>query len=193
MNEKKVDSEMISLAGEFYVVAQLFQRGFVATPTLGKTKHVDILVYHPETGRRVIIEVKTTQEETAKKKSKLFGENYEWIMHEKHENIVDPNLFYCFVLLRRVNELPRFFIVPSKEVAEYVKEEHKRYLRHREDKAREAMKKKGTNKISYKGKELTLEEYIKRVDEECKGMRKFRISTKEKSKYEDNWNALLKT
>jgi len=75
-------------------------------------------------------------------KSKLFGDNYEWIMDKKHEDIVIPHLFYCFVLLRENKQLPRFFIVPSREVAEYVKWEHKHWLECRKRKIKVKMKEK---------------------------------------------------
>lgn len=65
-----------SLAGEFFTVATLFAHGYVATPTLGKTKHMDIFVYDPQENRRLLIEVKTTDEETGRYNTKPFGVNY---------------------------------------------------------------------------------------------------------------------
>lgn len=117
-----------SLAGEFFTTSMLFYNGFIAAPTLGKTKHVDILVHDPKKNRELRIEVKTSDEDTAKFKTTIYGDNYEWMMDKKHEGIVDKTLFYCFVLLRGAGQLPRFFIVPSPEVAKYLKWEHKRYL-----------------------------------------------------------------
>lgn len=113
-----------SLAGEFFTAAEIYYNGLIAAPTLGNTKHMDILVYISET-RRISIEVKTTDRKA--KKSEIFGENYEWMMNKKNAEIVDDSLFYCFVLLRGADELPRFFIVPSKHVAEYLELEHKKY------------------------------------------------------------------
>lgn len=43
----KLDKNSISLAGECYVLAQLYLRGFVANLTLGKQKGFDILVLYP--------------------------------------------------------------------------------------------------------------------------------------------------
>ncbi|MCW3983206.1 MAG: hypothetical protein NWE96_04345 [Candidatus Bathyarchaeota archaeon] len=116
-----------SLAGEFFTVAQLFVHGYLATPTLGKTKHMDIFAVNPNNSKRIIVEVKTTDEKTGLYNTKPFGSNYEWIMDKKNEDIVDDNLFYCFVLLRE-NQLPRFFIVPSRNVAEYLKWEHEQWM-----------------------------------------------------------------
>ena len=39
-----MDNSQTGLAGEFYTLAQLTQRGYIATLTLGNTKGVDILV-----------------------------------------------------------------------------------------------------------------------------------------------------
>ena len=39
-----LDKTQIGLTGEYYVLAQLSARGFIATLTLGNTKGVDILV-----------------------------------------------------------------------------------------------------------------------------------------------------
>ena len=40
----ELEKTQIGLAGEYYVLAQLSARGFIATLTLGNTKGVDILV-----------------------------------------------------------------------------------------------------------------------------------------------------
>lgn len=180
----KIGKNEKSLAGEFFTVAELFYHGFIATPTLGKTKHVDIFVYDPKTEKRKLVEVKTTSERIAKVKLKLFGENYEWIMDKKHEEIVDENLFYCFVLLRGLEKLPRFYIVPSKDVASYLKWEHQRWLDKKkkevEGKKQVEYKKKGKVKV------LPVDEYLRLIDTP---IRTFRIDVNDK-KYENNWDLL---
>ena len=87
-----------SLAGEFFTVAELFLHGYVATPTLGKTKHVDIFVCDPIENRRLQVEVKTTDEKTGKYTTKPFGINYEWIMDQKNEDIIEAasSTVLCF-------------------------------------------------------------------------------------------------
>lgn len=57
----KIDHTQIGLAGEYYVLAQLTQRGLIATLTLSTTKGVDILVTNQELDRLYKVEVKTTQ------------------------------------------------------------------------------------------------------------------------------------
>lgn len=123
--EKNLNTNSIALAGEFFTLGQLALRGLDANMTLGHTKSVDILVSSPSTGKMSRLEVKTTN--TKPTKSTLFGFNYHWIMGEKHETITDKDLYYCFVLLNGPEI--RYFVVPSVEVAKYVKDQHQIWLK----------------------------------------------------------------
>lgn len=127
-----MDKTQLGLAGEFYVLAQLAQRGLVAALTLANTKGVDILVSNPELNRLFKVEVKTTDRGPAREK--LFSEEpcYHWTMGAKHEREVDESLFYCFVLLQGNDLLPRFFIVPSAYAAAYVREQHAYWISSRQ-------------------------------------------------------------
>jgi len=127
-----MDNTQIGLAGEFYVLAQLVQRGLVASLTLANTKGVDILVSNARLNQLFKIEVKTT--DRGPHSESLFSNEpcYGWPMSVKHEHVVGANLFYCFVALRGVEHLPRFFIVPSGYVATYVREQHAYWLRTRQ-------------------------------------------------------------
>src|SRR3989344_8254693 len=127
-NKNKIPSNSVALAGEFAVLSQLALRGYDANMTLGHTKGVDILVSDPRTERMFRLEVKTNLKNSRDKlsKSKLMGTSVsDWIMNEKHETIIDSNLFYCFVNISKETNAYRFFIVPSDIVAKYVKESHK--------------------------------------------------------------------
>jgi len=100
---------------------------------LGRTKGVDILISDPDK-RMDRLEVKTKCRNSKKnvRKSKDFGKFFDsWMMHKKHEEINDPALFYCFVhIVDLKNEkIFRFFILPSKTVAKYVKENHQYWLK----------------------------------------------------------------
>ena len=128
---KKITKNSISLAGEFAVLSQLASQGYDANMTLGNTKNVDILVSCPKTKRMYKIEVKTRYGNKNGKptKSKMFGNTLAWIMNKKHESQKEKDLFYCFVSLGRDTHPNRFFVIPSKEVARYVKDRHKRWLK----------------------------------------------------------------
>lgn len=148
--------QSVSLAGEFYTLAQLALRDLVGTLTLGNTKSVDILVSNPRTEKLFKLEVKTKS--TKSYRSSLFGHNHEWIMGEKHGTLEDPALVYCFVDLQGQDQLPRFWLVPSKDVAKYIRDEHETW--------RKAPHKR------------TLKE---------NSMRLFRVPVDGKSPYESNW------
>lgn len=125
----KKDKNQTSLAGEFSVLSQLTLHGFNASLTLGNTKGVDILILDPESNRMFRIEVKTTIKKAAKNSishSELFGdiENI-WVLGEKNENIIDDNLFYCFVSIDESRGEYSYYVVPSKIVAQYLKDEAK--------------------------------------------------------------------
>jgi hypothetical protein len=91
--------------------------------TLGRTKGVNILVSDAATKNMFQLEVKTGIRNINDKpiQTRLFGKTVAyWIMTAKHENIHHPTLFYCFVLIHEHTIALRFFIVPSRLVADYV-------------------------------------------------------------------------
>jgi hypothetical protein len=97
---------------------------------VGRAKSVDILVSVPD-GRMYRLEVKTNwkSSRSAGGSSALFGKFVSaWMMSEKHEEISDPLLFYCFVNISPDGKSFRFFVVPSAIVAKYVRVQHKLWL-----------------------------------------------------------------
>lgn len=127
--EPYISKNQIALAGEFAVLSQLALRGFDANMTLGNTKSVDILLSHPETKTMNKLEVKTHFDNNSYR-SKDFGfiESH-WRMADKHESIIDPTLFYCFVSIAESTHSFDFYIIPSVRVAKFIKESHQYWLR----------------------------------------------------------------
>lgn len=126
----KISSNSVSLAGEFAVLSQLSLRGYDANMTLGNTKSVDILVSDPRTNELYQLEVKTAlvPRETDSR-SRLFGVIAgQWLMGAKHETIERANLWYCFVRIQQQTKVTRFFVVPSKVVAQYIRDQHQLWL-----------------------------------------------------------------
>ncbi len=82
-------------------------------------------------------------------------------MSEKHEKISDPNLFYCFVEISDDAQRFRFFIVPSRVVAKYVREQHNVWLKHGHSKTTTTMRqfRLGTKEEKYPIATPTVEEY----------------------------------
>jgi hypothetical protein len=132
MKEAKPNPNSLSLAGEFATLSQLALKGYDANMTLGNTKGVDILVSDPASGAMYRLEVKASSYLSAKgsvsRRSKLFGYNYEWLMGKKHETIIDPLLFCCSVNLTADGSPFQHFVVPSADVAAYVKAQHQVWL-----------------------------------------------------------------
>ncbi len=126
----KISKNSVSLAGEFAVLSQLVLRGYDANMTLGHTKGVDILVSDPKSVNMFRVEVKTSFA-SKPSRSKLFGLTLSWMMMEKHETNSDGKLHYCFVNIEKQTNIFRFFIVPSKIVADYVRIQHQFWLDHR--------------------------------------------------------------
>ena len=123
--EKKSPKNTRAMAGEFAVLSQLALHGLVATMTLGYTKGVDILVFNPDNQRMYQLEVKT-RFRMGVKKSKRYGPVFEWVMSKKHEKLKNSRLFYCFVNIGK-DDAFRYFVVPSRIVAMYVRREHRRW------------------------------------------------------------------
>lgn len=120
-----------ALAGEFYILAELALQGLDGTLTLGHTKEIDVLVRNRETKQTFQLEVKTTAKGV--QRSEIFGLHYGWLMHERHGHVSNDNLLYAFVLLEEGNKKkrkPRFFFVPSGDVAAYIRWEYRTWRRH---------------------------------------------------------------
>ncbi len=157
-----INSNSVSLAGEFAVLSQLALRGYDANMTLGRTKGVDILVSDPNSPRMLRLEVKTNHRTARVSRSKCFGTTVSsWMMSEKHESLRDPNLFYCFVNISDDTKQFRFFIVPSELVAEYVKAENKKWLSEDSNRRKTKMRtfRMGTTKEQYPLPTPAVEQY----------------------------------
>jgi len=172
-NPNSINKNSVSLAGEFAVLSQLALRGYDANMTLGHTKSVDILVSNPRTGKLYQLEVKTNFKNSRNKASvsKIHGQSVSgWIMSKKNESVDMPSLFYCFVNISKDTNSFKFYIVPSKVVASYVRDQHNLWL---SEKKKEGKKvKDGEMRIFRLG---------------VKG-EKYTIPTPLAEDYEDNWD-----
>lgn len=168
-----INHNQVSLAGEFAVLSQLALRGFDANMTLGNTKGVDILISNPKDGKMYRLEVKTNYQNSRNKPSKstVHGKTIcGWVMDEKHEKIVDDDLFYCFVNIDKNSDNFKFYIVPSKIVANYVREEHQLWLK---------MKKEENKKV----KDMSMRQFRIGISGE-----KYFINTPFAETYLNNWS-----
>lgn len=59
----------------------------------------------------------------------LERQEQEWILSDKAEHFASKNHYYVFVKLGAENERPAYHIVPSKDVAKYVANSHRTWLK----------------------------------------------------------------
>ena len=105
-------------AGEFYVLAQLAQRGYIAGKTDDGQTLIDVIATEPETLNTVNIQVKTRT---------IDGKKSSWLMGLKNEQAFEK-LWYVVVEVGDDDVLPNFFIFSSKEVSDSKKQRLKDYL-----------------------------------------------------------------
>lgn len=116
-DEKNLTTVLCGISGEYAAAAELTRRGLVASITLRNTRGIDILVSNADASQSAGVQVKTNQN----------GKRM-WLLNRKAEDFHSKNLYYIFVGLKAPGERPDFFVVPSKDVAEYVSKSHSRWL-----------------------------------------------------------------
>jgi hypothetical protein len=116
--EEKLSGILCGVSGEYFVAAELSRLGFIASITLKNTKGVDILATNESASKSVAIQVKTNQ-----------GAGKAWVLHKKAEEYFGDKLFYVFVNLKDKTSRPDFYIVPSRVVADQIREGHAKWLR----------------------------------------------------------------
>ena len=105
-------------AGEFYVLAQLAQRGYIAGKTDDGQTLIDVIATEPDTLNTVNIQVKTRT---------IDGRISSWLMSFKNEKAFEK-LWYVVVEVGDDDVLPNFFVFSSKEVSDAIKQKYKDYL-----------------------------------------------------------------
>jgi hypothetical protein len=116
--EEKTSSIQTGVSGEYFVAAELSRRGFISSVTLKNTKGVDILVTNIKASKMVGIQVKTN-----------YGNRRAWMLNTKAEEFHAENLFYVFVNLISVEQIPEYYVVPSNIVSASIKRGHKKWLK----------------------------------------------------------------
>ena len=112
---------LLGAAGEHFVMSQLLRRGFIAALAPVGVPNCDIVVTDDIGDRLSAIQVKTRVEK---------GSDGGWHMGRKHESISSRGLFYAFVDFgAEITDPTSCFVVPSREVAEAVKQSHSFWLK----------------------------------------------------------------
>jgi hypothetical protein len=98
----------------------LLRQGFIAALAPNGAPNLDIVVSTIDGLFQSGIQVKTRRG---------VGGDRGWHMGRKHEDIISPSLFYCFVDFQSdFTKLPLAFVVPSAVVARAVKSSHAMWL-----------------------------------------------------------------
>lgn len=113
-------STLLGAAGEHYVMSQLLRRGFIAALAPVGVPNADIMV-SDQIGKLLrAIQVKTRRD---------IGSDGGWHMKKKHEDIVSPSLYYCFLDFgKSLSDIPKTWIIPSVVVADVLKCSHESWL-----------------------------------------------------------------
>lgn len=101
-------------------MAELLRRGVIAALAPEGVPNMDIVVTSVDGAVQSAVQVKTRRDK---------GADGGWHMSRKHETIVAPRLFYCFVDLGRDDDArPAVWVMPSAKVAEVVRAAHVAWL-----------------------------------------------------------------
>ena len=115
-NDKK---GVIGISGEYFVAAELSQRGVVATLTLKNTPYIDILATNLESGKTANIQVKTMS----------IDNKAGWHLGPKDcEPANVANHYYVLVDLQGPGIMPNYIIIPKKELSLFVNKDYKDWI-----------------------------------------------------------------
>lgn len=115
---EKISGIQSGVSGEYFVAAELSRRGYMCSITLKNTKGIDVLVSNDNSNKLLGVQVKTNN-----------SNRKAWVLNKKAEEISEDNFVYVFTNLKELGQLPDYYIVPSKIVAEYIKKEHHDWLK----------------------------------------------------------------
>lgn len=116
----KRNSALTGACGTYFVASMLAFRNIHAAVTVGNAPYVDLIAGSVDGSASVTIQVKTTEWAV---RLRGRGENrkphhYEWDVGRKSALANNPELMFAFVDLKRMEEQPDVFIVPSLTLTE---------------------------------------------------------------------------
>lgn len=113
----KLNKQIVGIAGEYYVAAELSRLGFITTMTLKNTPRVDLLAVTPDGKRRLSIQVKTRKE----------GRN-KWQLSSADEESMGDDHYYVFVNLNGEGGSPAYHVARGNDVAIACANRHKAWV-----------------------------------------------------------------
>ena len=123
MNKEPISGQLTGVAGVHFVAAYLSFLGFHAVPTTRNVQGPDLLVSSIDGFKSLTLQVKTTiwaARTRGRGEAKKLN-HYEWDVGRPSSKLNNPNLWFAFVDLKKFQELPDTFLVPSKIVFAHFK------------------------------------------------------------------------
>lgn len=113
-------TSLTGAAGEHFVMSELLRRGMIAALAPAGVPNCNIVVTNDIGDRLCAVQVKTRRG---------VGSDKGWHMSKKHEALISPKLFYCFVDFAMGSGSPPFtYVVPAPVVAKALAECHQAWL-----------------------------------------------------------------
>lgn len=141
---KKLESNLVGVAGEYLVAGELTLRGYIASITLRNSRGIDIIASSADCSKSISIQVKTNSDGSKS-----------WILNRKAEDYSSKGHYYVFVALGNTNERSCFHIVPSRIVADYTRASHANWLKIRK---RDGTKRKDSTMRKFNDRENVYQE-----------------------------------
>ncbi|TWI35092.1 hypothetical protein [Paracoccus sulfuroxidans] len=113
-------STMTGAAGEHLVMSRLLSRGYIAALAPQGVPNFDIVVTSVDGTQLCAFQVKTRWDK---------GSDGGWHMRQKHEELTNPRIFYCFVDLgKHASNAAEIYVIPSPIVANVIRTSHATWL-----------------------------------------------------------------
>jgi hypothetical protein len=116
-----VNSTILGAAAEHYVMCQLLRQDMIAALAPAGVPNADIVVTDKLGSKVAAVQVKARRD---------IGSDGGWHMKKKHEVMIEPLLFYCFVDFgKRLADAPKCWVIPSAIVADTLKRSYEAWLK----------------------------------------------------------------
>jgi hypothetical protein len=116
-------SQLTGVAGVHFVASYLSFLGFHAVPTTRNVPGPDLLVSSLDGSNSLTLQVKTTlwALRTRGRGESKQPHHLEWEVGPSSASVNNPNVWFAFVDLKKFQELPDTYIIPSKIIFDYFK------------------------------------------------------------------------
>ena|SRR5579872_522105 len=116
---RRTQYNIIGVAGEYFVAAELSRRGWIAVLTLKNTPNIDLIATTLDGRRTINMQVKT----------RSIGNRQGWKLSRSIETLVPAENYYiAFVDLCGMDAKPDYYLIPKNLFAKWISNRHKQWL-----------------------------------------------------------------